>query len=557
MAITHAALLVGGAKGWHTGAGTVRYSFLGQALPDYYPVNNTNDRFVILDDDNPITVSFDATGFALNANDKALIGTSIKAWNDVGRINLKQGIIPGQTLGEITLGGFKFGQADTFGFVSDLAGTLGTPSNHGDFWINYSNTTQLSSKLGNSGWQTFLHEFGHALGLHHPNDDGDNAEGHQNHNNQYTVMSYVAHPSQAARAEAQQAWPITPMLFDIQAIQKLYGPNLTTRAGNTTYFGPAVPGSTETAYPLLDGGKLPNGIAAILTIWDGRGIDTINASNQTQAVRINLNPGQFSKIGPFDNNVGLAAAVTVGGVIVNLIENATGGRGNDFLTGNVGANVLNGGLGADRMVGLTGNDSYVVDNVADVVTEVANGGTDQVSAQRSYTLTAGSSVETLKTINAAATTAINLTGNALTNTLIGNAGANVLNGVLGNDTLNGGGGLDTLNGGGGRDVLTGGVGGDDIPVQYAVECRHQCRSDCRFHPRPGRDRLGAEHLHHAWRARRSGRQRVCGWHSRGHQDAAHHLQRRERSTELRPGRKRCSCCDSIRLTDAQPQPQQR
>ena len=170
-------------------------------------------------------------------------------------------------------------------------------------------------------------------------------------------MSYVAHPSQETRSEAQQACPITPMVLDIQAIQALYGANLTTRVGNTTYFGPAAPGSNETAYALLDGGRLPNGIAAILTIWDSRGIDTINASNQTQAVRINLNPGQFSKIGPFDNNVGLAAPVTVGGVIVNLIENATGGRGNDVLTGNVGANVLTGGHGNDTLNGGRGNDT--------------------------------------------------------------------------------------------------------------------------------------------------------------------------------------------------------
>ena len=48
----------------------------------------------------------------------------------------------------------------------------------------------------------------------------------------------------------------------------------------------------------------------------------------------------------------------------------------------------------------------------------------------------------MRTTNAAGTTAINLTGNELTNIVTGNAGANVLNGGGGNDTLTGNGGND-------------------------------------------------------------------------------------------------------------------
>ena len=61
----------------------------------------------------------------------------------------------------------------------------------------------------------------------------------------------------------------------------------------------------------------------------------------------------------------------------------------------------------------------------------------------SYTLAAGVSVETLRTTNAAGTTAINLTGNNLANIVIGNAGAN---------NLNGGGGADTMQGLAGNDI---------------------------------------------------------------------------------------------------------
>ncbi len=65
-----------------------------------------------------------------------------------------------------------------------------------------------------------------------------------------------------------------------------------------------------------------------------------------------------------------------------------------------------------------------------------------MNASVSYTLAAGVSVETLRTIDAAATTAINLKGNEIGNFVTGNAGANVINGGLGNDTLKGNAGAD-------------------------------------------------------------------------------------------------------------------
>ena len=50
----------------------------------------------------------------------------------------------------------------------------------------------------------------------------------------------------------------------------------------------------------------------------------------------------------------------------------------------------------------------------------------------------------LRTTNAAGTGAIDLTGNALANTLIGNAGDNILNGGAGKDKLTGNAGDDTV-----------------------------------------------------------------------------------------------------------------
>ena len=94
------------------------------------------------------------------------------------------------------------------------------------------------------------------------------------------------------------------------------------------------------------------------------------------------------------------------------------------------------------MRGLGGNDSFVVDNAGDVVIELVGNGTDTVFASVSFALQSGQEIENLQTNNAAAVTAINLTGNNLNNIITGNAGNNTLNGGLGIDTLTGLGGND-------------------------------------------------------------------------------------------------------------------
>ncbi len=124
------------------------------------------------------------------------------------------------------------------------------------------------------------------------------------------------------------------------------------------------------------------------------------------------------------------------------IEGLIGSSANDVLVGDAFANVLNGGPGSDFLQGLGGNDTYFVDNSSDTVREAIGGGTDNVRTSASFTLDTTDAVEVLQTRNAAAITAINLTGNQFANTIIGNAGSNVINGSLGHDKLFGGGGND-------------------------------------------------------------------------------------------------------------------
>jgi serralysin len=90
------------------------------------------------------------------------------------------------------------------------------------------------------------------------------------------------------------------------------------------------------------------------------------------------------------------------------------------------------------MVGGLGNDTYIVDNAGDVVTEGLNGGTDLIKSSVSWVLD-----ENVEKLTLTGASDIDGTGNALANTLTGNSGANVLDGGNGVDVLAGGLGNDT------------------------------------------------------------------------------------------------------------------
>lgn len=126
--------------------------------------------------------------------------------------------------------------------------------------------------------------------------------------------------------------------------------------------------------------------------------------------------------------------VITGNDAANLLA---GGDGNDQLIGNGGNDVLNGGVGADHLFGGMGDDVYYVDNVGDVVEELADSGYDTV--RTTISLTAPANVERIELLG---TDNLDATGNELDNVLVGNKGANRLDGGLGADALIGGAGDD-------------------------------------------------------------------------------------------------------------------
>jgi Ca2+-binding RTX toxin-like protein len=152
----------------------------------------------------------------------------------------------------------------------------------------------------------------------------------------------------------------------------------------------------------------------------GGGIDTLHVFPNI-SITLPANVENLAIIYPFDNPV-----------------NATGNTLANVLIGNVGINILDGKAGADTMRGAGGNDIYIVDNVGDMVIELAGQGLDTIRSSLTRILPAN-----VEDLNLLGTASINATGNSLANSLTGNSGNNVLDGGANDDSLAGGKGNDT------------------------------------------------------------------------------------------------------------------
>ena len=201
------------------------------------------------------------------------------------------------------------------------------------------------------------------------------------------------------------------------------------------------------------------------TLIGGAGNDSYVVDSADDLVIENPGEGVDSIKSLVDYSIATQFNIEVLRLVGTANLNATGNTDVNKLVGNDGDNILDGGGGGDVLRGGLGNDTYIIRDAADRIVELqANGTADVVRAAVSYTITADAWVETLQTIDAAATTAIDLTGNDHTLVIQGNAGANVLVGGAGGETISGFAGNDTLIGGGGNDVFafTLGTGQDSV-----------------------------------------------------------------------------------------------
>ena len=351
--------LIGGEKwGGASGAGAVlTYSFpwtsSGTAI---FSGPNGVGAYSSLNEQNA------STHYGLNASEQAAARSALQSWANVANMTFSEVADTSSNVGDIRFGWTSAGATSATG--GGAWGWASYPNSYspsgGDVWIGTSTNgaaSDLNWSVGSYNFLALIHELGHALGLKHSFEESPVLPIAQD-TRQYSVMSYTdaahslfrhvtANTNGGYSISAAYVEPDTPMLYDIAAMQYLYGPNLSYRTGNDVYtFDPHTP--------------------FIRTLWDAGGSDTISVSNFSVDCIIDLQQGHFSKISiasdplppgytggstpTYDGTDNLAIAFGC------VIENAIGGSGNDTLIGNDGNNSLDGGGGNDVLYCGVGND---------------------------------------------------------------------------------------------------------------------------------------------------------------------------------------------------------
>ncbi|MDQ4087215.1 MAG: M10 family metallopeptidase C-terminal domain-containing protein, partial [Pseudomonadota bacterium] len=356
----------------------------------------------------------------------------------------------------------------------------------GDAWFSKEAIGWGSAAPGDNLHFTFIHEIGHALGLKHGHEHPRMTPEHLGH--EFSVMPYTSWVGQdpdfiVGWGNENGGFPQTFMMYDIAALQHMYGANFTHNASDTTYsWDPA----TGRMFVNGAGQATPHINRVFMTLWDGGGTDTYDLSNYADGVTIDLRPGQWTKtslaqtvdlnyqgwdVPPTYARGNIANALLFNGDTRSLIENAIGGAGKDVIIGNEAANRLSGGLGADVLAGSSGDDFLEGGGGDDVLNggtgfDIAEYGAAAAAVKVTLALTSeqdtgGAGKDTLQSLEGVA-------GSAYGDQLTGNTAANVLMGRGGNDILSGGDGDDVLEGGTGDDRLVGGQGSDTASYSGAT-----------------------------------------------------------------------------------------
>lgn len=390
----------------------------------------------------------------------------------------------------------------TPGAGASLLGRMSPPDeeNEGRAEFNAGDVRWTPEGVAQGGFyfSTLLHEMGHGHGMAHPHDNGghsgvmrgagpsddpvDGAIGGQLGDYDlsqqvFTVMSYndgwqtspYGMPSSGDFPTGMNAdpygWMGTLGALDIAVIQDKYGVNEDYHAG-------------ADVYTLKDENAAGTFYACI---WDGGGTDEIRydgAKDATLDLRAASLQYEQGGGGWMNYAYGIYGGYTIANGVV--IENATGGAGNDSITGNDVANILDGrdgndtivggagddiligGAGTNSLDGGDGNDTFRAGSGADAM--IGGAGTDFADYRTSGALAIN--LVTGSHSGAAAGDSFSgvevfMLGAGGDSFVVGSTGATVLAGG-GIDFLTGGSGLDDLRGEDGDDIVSGGDGTDSL-----------------------------------------------------------------------------------------------